>query len=116
MTAYRCRFVAPLPSDWSSIEADSPEGAASELHFRDGTRTSSPHSCTYVPNPDKPCARIFFARIEIEGHQELVSRCYSSSIGRRGGVRQPRETLEEVACAVGWERPPSELVEEGWDL
>ena len=112
---YRCRFTAPRPSDWSTVEADSPEDAAQEFHFRDGDKSSSPHSIAYVPDEQRPGARIFFARVEVDGHGELVSRCYSSAILRRGGVKPQRVTLEAVARAVGWEHDPADLVDEGWD-
>ena len=110
MTAYRCRFIAPRRSDWSTVEAGSPELAANELHARD----EHTYAITYTPDPTKPGARVHFARVEVEGCGAWVSRVYTSAILRRGGVRS-RPTLAEVAKAVGWEGDPAELLAEGWE-
>lgn len=112
MTTYRCRFIAPRQSDWSTVEAESPELAANEFHSRD-ERT---YAITYIPDPDKPGARVHFARVEVEGHDSWVSRIYTSAIVRRGGVRSKRTavTLDDVAGAVGWENDPADLLADGW--
>lgn len=110
MKVFRCRFVAPKVSDWSSVEADSPELAANEFHSRD----ERSWSIAYVPDESNPGARVHFARIEVDGHGELVSRIFTSGIIRRGGVRS-RPSLTDVAKAVGWERNPNELLEVGWE-
>lgn len=116
MTSYRCRFTAPRQSDWSTVEADSPELAVNEFHSSGTSSSYTGDSITYTPNPDKPGARIHFARVEVEGHDSFVSRVYTSSIVRRGGVRsRSTVTLADIARAVGWERDPAELVAEGWD-
>lgn len=120
MTAYRCRFVAPRASDWSTVEADSPELAANEFHSWDtSTVTGSPHSISYTPDPER-ATQVYFARVEVDGYAELVSRIYTSGIARRAGEpgkrqRPPGRELSDVAKAVGWERDPSELVADGWD-
>lgn len=108
MTTYRCRFIAPRQSDWSTVEAESPELAANEFHFRD-ERT---YAITYIPDPSKPGGRVHFARVEVEGHGTHVSRVYTLAIVRRGGVRikRPGVTLDDVAKAVGWEGNPADLL------
>lgn len=98
MSAYRCRFIAPYRSDWSTVEAESPELAANELHSRD-ERT---YAITYIPDPSKPGGRVHFARMEVEGHGTHVSRVYTSAIVRRGGVRIRPVALSDVAKVVGW--------------
>lgn len=112
MTAYRCRFTAPLSSDWRTIEADSPEWAANELHSQD-TRT---YSIGFTPDPNKRGNIVYFSSVEVEGHGSWVSRMYTSGIVRRGGVKTNRGvSLEDVAKAVGWNGPASELLDPGWD-
>lgn len=109
---YRCRFTAPRQSDWSTVEADSPELAANELHDRD----PKTYAIGYEPEPDKPGRRVYFASVEVEGHGEWVSRMYTSSIVRRGGVKSRRAvTLAEIARAIGWQHDPAELLAAGWD-
>ena len=111
MTEYRCRFIAPRMSAWSTLEADSPELAANECHCRD----ERSHAITYTPDASKPGANIHFALVEVEHHGSWVSKIYTSGIMRRGRVKaRPAVTLVDVAKAVRWERDPSELLEDGW--
>lgn len=108
MTTYRCRFVAPRQSEWRAIEADSPESAAHELHFRDEKN----YAISYDPDPSL-ARRIYFARIEVEGHADFISRIFTSGIVRRGGIGR-KNTIADVARTVGWSAPPEELLEDGW--
>jgi hypothetical protein len=110
VTAYRCRFIAPRRSDWSTVEAESPELAANEFHFLD-ERT---YAITYIPDASEPGGRVHFARVEIDGHGTHVSRVYTSAIVRRGGVKIRPVTLSDVAKAVGWEGDPADLLAGGW--
>lgn len=112
MTTYRCRFTMPRRSDWSTVEADSPEIAANELHAHD----EKTYAIGYEFDPDEPGRRVYFASVEVEGHGEWVSRMYTSCIIRRGGIRGRRPvTLADVAKAIGWTHDPAELIAEGWD-
>lgn len=106
---YRCRFVAPTSSDWADVEADSPESAANEFHFKRTELGRQPDSVTYIPDADKPGSRIHFARVAVDGHGEMVSRVYTIGIIRRG-VAPRRMSLAEVARIVRWEHDPAELL------
>ena len=111
---YRCRFLAPRETSWEDVSASSPEDAAQKHHDR-----HRDISVKFCPDPDKGGSRIHFARIEVEGHGDMVSRLYTSGIIRKGGVKnpflRPLITIEGVVKAIGWQKPPAELLEPGWD-
>lgn len=111
MQNYRCRFVAPMTTGWHSISSTSPEEAANDYHSnecRGGfTGLMFDHNGTHI----------YFAKIEVEGHGEWVSRVYSYGIWRKGGVRQSfnEPTLQSIAKDLGYEHDPQTLLEEDWE-
>ena len=108
MTTYRCRMTVPRVTNWTDVTADSPELAANEFHsWSEGT-------LWYVPDPDRPAARVYFALVEVEGHGVWVSRLYRSGILRVGAARR-MPTLDEIAKQLGWTHPPEGLLSPGWD-
>ena len=109
MTTYRCRLTVPRVTDWTDVRADSPEMAANEFHDRNYRGT-----LWHVPDPDLPGTRIYFALVEVDGHEPTISRIYWSGIVRTGGVRR-RLTLAEIAKQLGWAHPPEELLSPGLD-
>lgn len=109
---FRIRYVAPHRSEWSDVQADDLSSAV-QWHHEGGTAEMS---ARYVPDPDRPVARVLFATLEVEGHGLFTSRIYKSGIGRRGGVKHRAElSLADVAKAIGWDRDPAELMGPGWD-
>lgn len=115
---YRCRMTMPKPvgeGNWIEIEADSPERAVQEYHVRLCDFDAGKH--WWVSTGEDIGYRMFFARIEIEGWGDTISRVYHYGLWRKGGVGpRVKPTLQAVADAVGWKGDPEELVEEGWNL
>jgi len=107
---FRCRTVKPEVSAWVEIEAESPEDAANSYHERD-----TPKSLTYRHETEGGARVVFigFARIEVEGHGEMVSKVYHHGIWRKGGVKtRAPMTLTMVAEALGYDEDPSTLLDE----
>lgn len=116
-TTFRCRMTVPKETAWTDVQADSFEEAANDFHIRlgDGIRFQLYENET----PDGQRMTIYFACIEVEGHEEVVSRFYHHAIYRRGGVR-PRlgtlkERLEVLAKQLGWTHDPAQLIEPDWE-
>ncbi len=57
---------------------------------------------------------VFFALIEVEGEEAMVSRIFEYAIWRGGGVKGREITLKEIADALGWTHDPNDLLGE-WD-
>lgn len=116
---YRCRFLTTgtaVDSDWLEILASSPEEAANSVHDRETNQARRiPQEISFCQDEAKPGARVYFARVEVEGHGEWISRVYTSGIVRCGGVKPRNRTrIEDIAKLLKWERPASELLEDGW--
>ena len=109
---FQCRVTKPSESNWFAQEAGTPEEAANAFHERySGTLPSVRHRVT----DGDGIFVILFARIEVEGHGEWISRVYVYGIFRGGGVpRRPPMTLQEIAEVVGLSGPPEHLLEPGW--
>ncbi len=116
MTTFRCRMMKPTMSEWETVEAASSGEAANDFHERntdEGLRLKSFKLC---PDPNKPAAHVHLALIEVEGIETLISRVFTSCIGRKGGVHGGGPTLEQVAKELGWTGDPQELFsEDGWE-
>lgn len=104
---YRCRFIVPS-SDvrWYEVEGESPEDAALNFHYREVPWCGGPF---YVPHADRPGLRVYFARVEVEGHGEHVVSTISSSIVRKGV--KSRATLADIAKALDWPDEPERLMD-----
>lgn len=115
---YRCRMTMPKPvgeGNWIEIEAESPEQAIQEYHFRLASFDQGKSWKVDLKSGGRYL--ICFARIEVEGWGDSVSRIFEYGLWRRGGVGpKVKPTLQAVADAIGWEGDPEELVEEGWDF
>ena len=114
---YRCRMILPKPvgeGNWIEIEAETPEQAIQEYHFRLATFEQGK---SWKVEEGGRVHYIRFARIEVEGWGDSVSRVFHYGVWRRGGVGpRVKPTLQDVVDAIGWKGEPEELVEEGWDL
>jgi len=110
---WTCRFVVPKSPETGGVEADSAAEAASEFHHRHEVGLTYRHE-----TEAEGLTKISFALVGVTDATgkttDLVARSYSRRIWRKGGVR-PGSTLAEIAAALGWEHPPSELIEPGWD-
>jgi len=108
---FRLRVVKPRASDWISVSGESPEDAAStwfDDRFREwGVR--------YVKEHGGRREDVFFVRVEVEGHGEMIVREFTSGIYRRGGIKPRRDCLEDVARKIDWKGAPAELLAEPWD-
>jgi len=112
---FRCRMVQPENRPvFAEVEGESPEDAASTYHFgwMEGSAVWTVHE------PDGKRHQIYFARIEVEGHGEMVVRTYKYGLWRKGGVKGlgQEKTLKDIADAIGWQHDPAELIESGWPL
>lgn len=115
---YKCRTTKPAESKWYEIEAASPEQAANDYHTRDLHCLAS--ASWEMKNDDGGKYYIMFALVEVEGHGEWVSRVYKYGIYRKGGVKRPdyrthEQKLKDLATAIGWEKDPAILIEDGWE-
>lgn len=108
---YRCRALKPETTDWSEIEASLPEDAANSYHDQ-----KNPPSITYRwETPNSGVVFVSFARIEVEGFGEMISKIEEYRIIRRGGVRsRDPVTLQRVAEVVGYKDDPQTLLDT-WD-
>lgn len=110
---YRVRFLLPKPGEWRDVEAKSVEDAIGVFHV------DQPDSESLKFQHDKPEGGrelVFFALVEVEGHEPLVSRVFQTGIWRSGGVRRHQGlTLADIARALGYTHPPETLLEDGWD-
>ena len=106
-------------ADWHEFNADTPGQAASDWfdgHFRAQATSRFAHV-----TPDGRRQDVHFAQIEIDGHDTVIAREFTSGIYRRGGVKPNRErTIQDVARELGWEHAPADLLapwdgeETGW--
>lgn len=109
MTTYRCRTIVPTISEWFDVDASTPNAAAQEFHDRSNRLDIKSLWLMHKG------AMVEFARIEVEGHNAVVSRMYNHSIRLKGGVKQRDElTIKDIADRLGWTDPPEELLESGW--
>ena len=112
---YTARAIGPKKTErlTRQVLANSPEEAAQNFHFSD-----APHGDDYAIKYSELLTggghqRVHFAKIEVVGHGEFITRVYHQGIYRKGGVRPPGQsglTLEEVARALGWKDAPEELL------
>jgi hypothetical protein len=110
---YRCRTTVPKRSPWKEIEAETPLEALQEFHARE-VPSGYAGFCHRVEE-DGRMHKVYFALIEVEGHEPVISRIYQYGIWRKGAVRSAPPTLREIAKALGWAHPPSELLDEDWE-
>lgn len=114
MPKFRCRTVLPKLSNWYVGEAPTPEEAANAFHAEN---VSLLPSCCYThteADGGKIC--IYFARIEVEGHETLVSRVYRYGLWRKGGVKLSTPTLADIAKKLEYKGDPKTLIESGWEF
>jgi hypothetical protein len=112
-------MLKPEPREWTTIEADSSEEAALELHdrnFRPGSKYGYSYTKWREDGFDMN-ETLYFAVVEIEGIGTQITRMISTGIYRRGGVRTNSGTqvLLEIAKNLGYEHDPKTLLEK-WDL
>lgn len=94
------------------MDASSPEEAAAEYW----TRAWPNDAKGLVYERGGPGDKIAFARVEVEGHGDMVARVFWTGLVRRGGVRRDRPlTLAEIATALRWTGEVNELVADGWE-
>jgi hypothetical protein len=107
---FRCRTTAPKHSPWGEVEAETPEDAVQEFHLQQMDRFTGfggirhrveERGCVYFVN---------FARVEVEGHEAVVTRIFEHGIWRRGGVKPRNPTLKEIAEKLGWKHDPKDLL------
>lgn len=115
MTIFMCRFAKPQ-KDWpfKAIEADSWEAAALEFHNQNPCE-----GYKHVIYKDEGRSReeVHFALVEVEGHEPIVTRIFSTGIWRKGNPKlSTNPTLEEIAKKLGWTHDPQELLGDDWDL
>ena len=110
---FKCRMVIPSHATWVEEEAETWEAAALEHHFREPRR-----GIAFNEDHDRPGSSVCFARVEVEGFGELITRVYRSSLVRRGGVKTGERavTIEQIAERLGWAGEPAALLKVGWDL
>lgn len=92
---------------WNEVPDGEVGTVVQEWHFK------HIHGFAYHPDPEKPGNSIWFALIEIEGKDPIISRIYTSGIVRIGAIRREL-TLSEIATHLGWEKDPEELLSE-WE-
>jgi len=121
MTAFRCRFLKPVPSDprrfpERTLERDDPGAAAQDFHF-EGDDFGYCFSHEYEPGSFQ---RLRFALVEVE-HPDSKKECFVSKtihngIWRAGGIKAlgTIRTLEDIAQALDWKHDPKELLD-AWD-
>ncbi len=106
---YSCRTTRPKLSNWTQVNANSPEEAANDFHF------NSTIGINYIVENGSQKYIVVFACIEVDGHGEFIARWYNYPIWRRGGVKCPgRKTLDDVAKELDWPHEPRLLLEQGW--
>lgn len=110
MSLFKCRTVLPNQSQWHEREAFSPAEAANEFWFH--THDILQRVTWRLGNGE----RVYFARVEVEGHGTFVARIFCSGLWRSGGValRNP-PTLASIAEKLAWTGRPEELIEPNWE-
>lgn len=88
---------------WNEVPDGEVGAVVQEWHF------NHIHGLAHHPDPEKPGNAVWFALIEIEGKEPIVSRVYTSGIVRIGAIRREL-TLSEIANHLGWEREPEGLL------
>lgn len=115
MPIYKVRNLKPEATTWVTIEADSPEEAAGEFQEQ-----HDPPYCQLNRERKGCLERIRLCCVEVEGHGEFITRQFRSGIFRKGGIKPPNsseeEVLKRVAEKLGWQHDPRELVADGWPL
>lgn len=112
---YVCRLVKPSTLTPVEVEADSPEEAAQEYFFsRD---TSGIAYCRDDLDNGRTHPTVWFGRVAVADHGELIARTFRHGLTRRGAVKRGTSiTLTHIAKEIGWEGDPDELISEGWEL
>jgi hypothetical protein len=107
---YRCRFRVPVETDWSDVDAASPEDAAQDFHYHRYSDARGLYATRGIWT-------VHFALVEVDGYGELVSRVMKTGIYRKGGVKRdrPPQTIDEIARRLGWAHPVDQLFDSGWD-
>ncbi len=113
---FQCRAVKPKETECKEVEAETPEEAANEFHSKYNYLSEV---IVVDDRVDNQRTKIGLTYVEVRGYTAWVSRMFYRGIWRKGGVRpwgrkSFEDRLKEAAKAVGWERDPMELVEEGW--
>lgn len=116
MAGYRCRFLTGGTSRWFPAAGLDEVDAAQNAHLEEVNAGSRYSGLSYrVSRRGGRSHLVFFALVEVEGFEPVVSKIISHGIWRRGGVKPRKQvTLAEIAEALGWEHDPKKLLET-WD-
>lgn len=113
---YRCHVLVPVQVNPRivTIEGDSPEYAANEVHSLYFTNTTDSLHVLHSAKDGSGLEDVYFAIIDVNG-ERYTSRMFKQQIRRKGGIK-PRNapTLEQrlatIAKALDWDEDPMELV------
>ena len=114
MPIYKCRSILPKETAIKDIEANSPEEAANEFHFK---YLNVIENAKYIKRGMNSLGgetreAICFCQVGVIGHGSWVSKVYNGGIWRRGGVKGCSiPTIEEIAKLVGYEDDPNTLLD-----
>ena len=93
---YTLRLIAPRQTNFFSVEAETLADAACDLLGRHKDKA-------FFVRPDNAGREdgdtTYFANVEIQGHGSVTARYFSGGIGRKGGVKPPRNPLERDSIA-----------------
>lgn len=112
---YKVRFLKPIQTEYTEIEAEDYKDAIQDLHVI-GT---AGRSYIFIDERNGRHEKIHLALMECEGFEPLVSRYFSSGIWRRGGIKlnelTKEQQLKNIAAELGWTHDPNDLIEPGWE-
>ena len=107
---FKCRIILPKESQWFELEAPSAAEAANDYFF------DLHQGLSYITFKQEGGERVYFGRVEVEGHGSWVARVFHSGLWRSGGVKLRKSTtIEDVAKALNWTGDPKELLAKDWD-
>lgn len=93
---YTLRLSAPRATDFVEVEAETLADAACDLLGKNMDKA-------FFVRPDNAGRgdgdTTYFANVEVQGHGTVTARYFYGGIGRKGGVKPPRNPLERDSIA-----------------
>lgn len=110
----KVRTLKPKESPWFDVEGEDRDDAIYNFHAREVDGREYAGYRFRVEEKSNKTHYIYFALIEVEGEEPVVSRIFSYGIWRGTGRVATGPTIEEIADKLGWTHPPKDLLGE-WD-